>query len=78
MNSESMTTQPSHVTNMNDVNLACPAMRNTAFFCIADGLGYLPKVIVALLSVKRFHPDASYFVVGRFRDDDEAIAISVR
>lgn len=49
-----------------------------AFFCLVDGPGYLPKAITALRSVQRFHPDAGYFVVGRFGEDRAAVELVER
>ncbi len=49
--------------------------RTVAFFCVVDGPGYLPKAITALRSVARFHPNADYYVLGRFGDDADAMAM---
>jgi len=46
--------------------------RSFAFFCVADRPAYVPKAITAMRSVQRFHPDATYVVVGRFGADDDA------
>jgi hypothetical protein len=46
-----------------------------AFFCVADGPDYVPKAITALASVRRFHPDAGYFILGRFADDVGALEL---
>ena len=35
-----------------------------AFFGVADGPSYVPKVLTALASIRRFHPRAHYFVLG--------------
>ncbi len=47
----------------------------SAFFCLVDGPGYLPKAITALRSFQRFHPSATCAVVGRFGDDAGAMAL---
>lgn len=47
--------------------------RSIVFFCVVDGAGYLPKAITALRSVRRFHPEATYAVVGALEDDPAAL-----
>ena len=47
--------------------------RELAFFCVADGYSYLPYTITTLLSVKRFLPNAGFFVIGKFKSEARCI-----
>lgn len=52
--------------------------KDFAFFCVADGRGYVPKAVTALCSIRRFHPDAGYFVIGPFANDPDAMELISR
>lgn len=47
--------------------------KQCAFFSIADNYHYVPMVITALCSIRRFHPNQDYFVLGRFKHDKKAL-----
>ena len=38
------------------------------FFGVADGASYVPKLVTALSSIRRFHPKAHYYILGRLDD----------
>ena len=49
--------------------------KKCAFFSIADNYHYVPMVITALCSIRRFHQNQDYFVLGRFKHDKKALSL---
>jgi hypothetical protein len=45
-----------------------------AFYCTCDD-GFLVPSVIALFSIRRFHPRAGYFILGSFLEMDKALAM---
>jgi lipopolysaccharide biosynthesis glycosyltransferase len=54
--------------------IALPDDSDVAFFCTCDD-GFLVPSVIALQSIRRFHPSAGYFIMGTFEKMDKALAM---
>jgi hypothetical protein len=48
-----------------------------AFYCTCDD-GFLVPSVIALYSIRRFHPQSGYFILGSFQEMDKALAMLER